>query len=260
MATMVLAHRGFSGVYPENTMLAFEKALEAGAHGLELDVQLTQDGIPVVFHDEDLQRVTGVSGLLSQHSWQQLQELEVGSFFDPPFRGEQIPSLQEVLQLAKDRDIFLNIELKNGIYPYPGLVEKVVELVREFKRVDGTIVSSFHHPSLLQIKRLDKEMKIGLLYFARLFRPQDYASLMGADSLHPYYLGVDSHLVQEVQENNLLLIPYLVNKKEEMKSLLEWGVDAIITDYPDLLWQVLEDDGQNSPAREDNNKNSPCLP
>lgn len=220
-------------------MLAFQKAIDAGAHGLEIDVQLSRDGVPVVFHDEQLTRVTGVSGLLSQYTLKELQALDVGSFFDSSWKGEKIPTLYEVFAWARDQDIFLNIELKNGIIPYPGLEKKVVEGIRDYQLFHQTIISSFNHPSLLHAKQIDSQIHIGLLFIARLYRPEEYACTLGASALHPYYLGVDRQMVEDAKEKNLSLHPFTVNEKSEMKKLVAMGVDAIITDYPDRLSQVL---------------------
>lgn len=239
MKTKIFGHRGFSGKFPENTMLAFEESIQAGAHGLEIDVQLSRDNHLVVFHDESLQRVTGIIGYLKDYSLNELQEMDVGSHFHPSFKGLKMPSLKEVLILAKERNLWLNIELKNGILPCPGLEEQVVKEVEEIGLKENVILSSFNHYSLLTIKNLDPTFKTGILYFARMVRPSDYALSLGASALNPYYLGVDKQLIEEAKKSGLAIYTYTVNQIEDMRRLVHLGVHSIITDHPDKLASVL---------------------
>ncbi len=220
-------------------MLAFEEAVKAGAHGLELDVQLSKDERLVVFHDERLDRITSVKGLLKDHTFRELKEMDVGSFFKPEFQGLRMPSLKEVLHLVKQEDLFLNIELKNGILPYPGLEEKVIKEVEEFGLRERVVISTFNHQSLLKISNLNSSIKTGVLYFARMVHPASYALSIGASSLHPYYLAMDNHLIKDAREKGLSIITYPVNQLEDMKRMLAYKVDAVITDYPDRLASLL---------------------
>lgn len=242
MDLKILAHRGFSSSYPENTMLAFEEAVKAGAHGLELDVQLCKDDRLVVFHDERLDRITNVKGLVKDYTLKELREMDVGSHFNPEFKGLRMPSLEEVLHLVKQEDLFLNIELKNGILPYPGLEEKVIKEIEEFGLREQVVISTFNHQSLLKISKIDSSIKTGVLYFARMVHPASYALSIGASSLHPYYLAIDDHLLEDVREKGLSIITYPVNQLEDMKRMLAYKVDAVITDYPDRLAYLLEEE------------------
>lgn len=242
MKTKILGHRGFSSHFPENTMLSFEEAIHAGAHGLEVDVQMSRDGILVIFHDETLERTARLKGTIKDYTFKELQKMDVGSYLDPSFKDLKIPSLLEVLNLVKERDLLLNIELKNGIIPYPTLEENILKEVEEIGLKERVILSSFNHHSLLKISQLDSTFKTGILYFAHMVRPCDYALSIGASALHPYYLGINSHLLEEAKKNGLTVNTYVVNEIEDMRRLVHLGVDGMITDYPDRLADILNEE------------------
>ncbi len=239
MPTTIIAHRGFSSLYPENTMLAFRQALEVGATGLECDIQLSRDGHPVIFHDENLYRITGQRGLIKDLSWNELAEMDAGRHRGEEFRGEVIPSLSDLLKLTQDREILLNLELKNGVIPYPHLEKIVVKMVEEFGLTQQVIISSFNHPSLLTVKELNPEIKTALLYFARLYRPWNYAAQLQVDGLHPFWMGVDQPLIKGAHRQGLFLNTFTVNSPQDMKRFLKYGVDGIVTDFPDRLAAII---------------------
>ena len=126
--TKNFAHRGFSGKYPENTMLAFEKAIEAGADGIENDVHLTKDGVPVIIHDELVDRTTNGKGYVKDYTYEELSKLDASYIF-PEYGVLHIPTLREYMELVKDKDIITNIELKTGVFEYPGIEEKVYAIL-----------------------------------------------------------------------------------------------------------------------------------
>lgn len=168
----ILAHRGFSGKYPENTMLAFRQAIAAGAEGVEFDVQLTKDGVPVILHDESLLRTGGLDALIRDLTYEEAARLDLAG----PYRGQvepqPLPTLEEYFQLVKDLDFLTNIELKTSIFEYPGIEEKVIALIRAYGLSDRVILSSFNHYSLLRVKALAPELPCGILYECRIAEPQ----------------------------------------------------------------------------------------
>ncbi|MFD1426751.1 glycerophosphoryl diester phosphodiesterase [Kroppenstedtia sanguinis] len=235
----IFAHRGFSSVAPENTMAAFREAAQAGADGLELDVHLTKDGEVVVIHDETVNRTTDGEGKVRKLTLEELRRLDAGSRFAKEFAGEKIPLLHEVLELVADRNLWLNIELKNNKFPYPGLEEKVLELISQYDLAQKTVFSSFNHYSLRRIKEKQPDADIALLYMAHLIEPWNYAAWMGATSLHPYWPTVTEELVQGCREQGLSLRPFTVNQARMMDRLIQLDVDAIITDKVDRLAGLL---------------------
>ncbi|CAM4108342.1 glycerophosphodiester phosphodiesterase [Paenibacillus alkaliterrae] len=240
------AHRGASGYCPENTLAAFSKALELGATGIETDVQLTRDGQVVIIHDESLLRTTGLNQLIKDTDLTELGTLDAGSWFSPEYKAERIPALEQLLKLIKHTDTILNIELKNGIMPYPGLEQKVIELVRACQMTDRVIISSFNHYSLVQCKQAAPEIRTGILYMERLYRPWEYAKTVQADALHAYKLAVTPEWTAEAAAHGIACHPFTVNDTDEMKQLARAGAAGIITDYPDRLAEVLAGRGADT--------------
>jgi glycerophosphoryl diester phosphodiesterase len=159
----IFGHRGFSGKYPENTLLAFEKAIEAGADGIELDVHLTKDGEMVIHHDELLDRTTDGQGLIGSYTLAELKKLDASAGFKGVYGKQEIPTLREYFDLIKNSDIMTNIELKTGVDTYPGIEEKVLGLIDEYGYRDRIIISSFNHYSVMRMKAMAPDMIYGFL-------------------------------------------------------------------------------------------------
>ncbi|ARU61943.1 hypothetical protein CBW65_13565 [Tumebacillus avium] len=232
-----LAHRGASGHAPENTLAAFRLARQMGADGFEFDVQVTKDGVPVVIHDEALVRTTGASGYVFDYTFEEIRRLDAGSWYGEQFRGEKIPSLEEVF--AEFGDLVLNVELKNSYYAMPQLEEKTIGLIRKYKLEQQVIVSSFHHMSMQELHRLAPDLKTGLLYDCVLVDAVAYAKRLGASALHPFFGTVKPDLVAEAHAAGLMVNVWTVNDEMHMRLCAQAGVDAIITNYPDRLRTVL---------------------
>lgn len=236
------AHRGASGYFPENTMLAFEKALPMGATGIETDVQMTKDGVLVLIHDETLDRTTNVTGFVKDYTYKELLKIDAGSHFSSEFKNVKIPALDELIQFAKDKNLQLNLELKNNIIQYPKIEEKVLDMIEKYKIKDRIIISSFNHYSMVKVKEIDKETKVGLLYSATLYHPENYGKALGVEALHPLYFAVDSEeIIQGIKAAGLMINPYTIDDEGDMRRFIDYGVDGIITDYPDKLSKLLHD-------------------
>jgi len=236
------AHRGASGYFPENTMLAFQEGVKMGATGLETDVQMTKDGVLILIHDETLNRTTNGKGFVKDYTYQEIAELDAGSWYKRSFRGEKIPTLRELLEFVKDKNIMLNLELKNTLIPYHGMEELVLQLIKEYKVEKKIIISSFNHYSIVKVKKLNNKIKTAILYTEGLFHPERYAKYVGANAIHPYYLAINEEIVKEVKKEKILINPFTVNKEEDMLNLIKMGVDGIITNYPDILHKLLSTD------------------
>ncbi|MDR6224854.1 glycerophosphodiester phosphodiesterase [Desmospora profundinema] len=229
--TKVLAHRGYSSQAPENTMAAFRLAAEADADGLELDVHLTKDGEVVVIHDETVKRTTGKKGRIRDLTLEEIRRLDAGSWFSESFNGEPIPTLDEVLSLAADKGLWLNIELKNNKIRYPGLEQAVLERLDRYGMAGRTVLSSFNHYSLRTVHELRPDIDTAILYMADLVEPWHYARHVGASSIHPYWPTARDEVVRGCHKAGLPVRPFTVNRQEEMRRLLHVSVEAIITDY-----------------------------
>lgn len=240
MKTLNIAHRGFSGMYPENTMLAFREAMKAGCHGIETDVQMSKDGVLVICHDELLDRTSNGTGLLKDYTYDELLNFDFGIKFSPEFQGEKIPTLEELLQFAKENHIFLNLELKNGLFPYNGIEKKVIELIYKYDFKDSVILSSFNHFSMIKCKDIDSSIKTGLLYEGTFVDIEKYCKNIGADALHPQYFSLlDAELTKKIQDEGIMINTYTVNHEIHMEALLDLKVNAIITNYPDKLSKIM---------------------
>jgi len=233
--TRIFAHRGSSKAAPENTMAAFQKALEEKAEGLEIDVHLTRDGEMVVLHDEWVDRTTDGSGWVRDFALEELKRLDNGRWFSSRFEGQRIPTLDEVLEWILDTGLHLNIELKNNRVPYPGMEEEVIRLVERFAMEERVIISSFHHDSLMHVRKFRPKWRIGLLYDSAMSEPWLYAKRMGADAIHPHYSVVDDEAVRLCHDHGIHVRPYTVDDPALMERFLMLQVDAIITNVPDRL-------------------------
>lgn len=241
MKTLNIAHRGFSGMYPENTMLAFREAMKAGCNGIETDVQMSKDGVLVICHDELLDRTSNGTGLLKDYTYDELLNFDFGIKFSSKFEGEKIPTLDELLQFAKENHIFLNLELKNGLFSYDGMEKKIIDLIYKYDFKDSVILSSFNHFSMIKCKEIDSSIKTGLLYEGTFVDIEKYCKNIGADALHPQYFSLlDAELTKKIQAEDIMINTYTVNHEIHMEALLDLKVDAIITNYPDKLFRVIE--------------------
>lgn len=238
---IIFAHRGASGTRPENTMAAFRRAIELGGTGIETDVQLSADGEPVLIHDETLSRTASAPGWVGDTSYEELRGLDAGSWFHPEFMGERIPHLNELLKLAREWNIVVNIELKNTVRAYEGLEAKVIDAVREYGMERQVIFSSFNHYSLALCKKSAPEIRTGILYAEGLYRPWEYAKTLGADALHAYDPAVRADWVSEARAAGADYHPFTVNEEGRLRELLGMGVAGIITDYPDRVVRLLNE-------------------
>ncbi|KHO62245.1 MULTISPECIES: glycerophosphodiester phosphodiesterase [Thermoanaerobacter] len=240
MKPLVIAHRGDSRNAPENTLASFKRALEMGADGIELDVQLTKDGQLVVIHDERVDRTTDGIGFVKDFTLKELKRLDAGIKFDKKFAGERIPTLYEVFELIGHKNFIVNIEIKSGIVLYPGIEEKLIKAIEDYDFEDRIVISSFNHYSLRDVKRMAPEFKIGLLYQCGLVEPWHMAIRMEAYSLHPFYFNIIPELVEGCKKNNIKLFPWTVDRKEDMEMMIKAGVDGIITNDPETLINLLK--------------------
>ena len=230
--TKNFAHRGFSARYPENTMLAFQKALDVQCDGIEFDVHLTRDGKIVIIHDERLERTTNGHGFIKDTDYAELHRLDAG-------KGEPIPTLDDYFDLVEKTSILTNIELKNGVFRYEGMEEQVIEKIRRHKLEDRIIFSSFNHYSMLRCKKLAPEICCGFLVGSWIIDVGAYAKKHGMENIHPEFCSLTDEAIAEIKSQGIAIYTYTVDAPQDMKRLASLGVDAIITDDPQLLRKTL---------------------
>ena len=235
-------HRGAPKAAPENTLAAFEKAREAGADGVELDVMLSADGEVVVLHDFRVERTTDGQGRAGTLTLSELKALDAGSWFGPQFGGERIPTLREVFEWA-GKDILLNIELKSVSPRSDGLEAKVVDIVREYGLQRRVLLSSFNPLVLRRVKQMAPDLNTGLLYAGDLplyLRRAWLRPLARPDALHPQYeLVTETYLVWGRRRGYRVNV-WAPDKVPDLRRLIAQQVDIIITNSVDVLASLLE--------------------
>lgn len=232
MKTQIIAHRGASKQAPENTFPAFNLAYEFGADGIETDVQLTKDDVPVLIHDEQLHRTTNGFGFIKDYTWTQLQDLDAGSWFSYQYSGTKIMSLEELLLWIQHKELFLNIELKNNKINYRHLEEIVYEMVNHFQLQQRTTLSTFNPKSIIRLKKINTNMELALLTSKRKRGLVSYVQSIGASALHIKYRLLTSMLVKQCKDMQLPVRVYTVNKMTHMQKCYLLRCDGIFTDVP----------------------------
>lgn len=231
--TEIWGHRGAPAYAPENTLPSFELALEHGVDGVEFDVQRSADGVLVVVHDESISRTSNGVGRVPDLTFEELRRCDFSNGF-VGFRNTRIPTLHEALDLLGPAGVGINIELKNGIEPYPGMEIEVLDLVQELDLLDRVVISSFNHVNLANLRGKVPPANLGLLYTAQVFDPWRYAQYFGAGAIHPYHKVLDQpEFMWLCHEAGIKVNTWTVDEDADVARLTELGVDAIITNFPD---------------------------
>jgi glycerophosphoryl diester phosphodiesterase len=237
---IIFAHRGASAHAPENTLAAFELALEMQADGIELDVKLSADEKVVVHHDPTLDRTTDGTGRIQKFSLAELKKLDAGSFFSEKYRGERIPSLDEVFEAVGKRT-FINVELTNYKTPGDHLVEAVCILIKKHNMQKRVLFSSFLASNLSKAGSYLPEVPRGLLALPKILGTwaRSFGFSFGKyQALHPFVKDVTQQEVARVHRLYRRVHVWTVNDERDMRRLFNWGVDGIFTDDPQLARRV----------------------
>lgn len=232
--TQIIAHRGDKAHYPENTLLAFRQAILAGADGLETDVHLTLDGAMVIIHDETVARTTNGSGLVGQQTLAQLRALDAGSWFAPTFKGQQIPTLQEVLTLLDDLQFtgLFNLELKTDKVDYPGIEAQVVALLTAAPRAYTIVLSSFNQATLKKVHALAPQLKLASLFEVPWWTTIQLLRHHWAAGWHPDIRWLPWY--QFLLPKKVILRPWTVANEKQLRYCLQHHVAGLFTDDPQL--------------------------
>lgn len=230
----VIAHRGASGSAPENTLVAFSRAADLGAKAIELDANITSDGIVVIVHDESVDRCSDGTGMVREKTFAQIRKLDAGKWFGSKFSGERIPTLKEAIDLIIKRDLFLNLEIK----PSPGCeretARKIAYDVNEYWPIGAPIiVSSFSSVSLDVFHQASPHIPCGALYDEV---PENWRQLLlhnDCVSFHMHYSAAKPEVVGEIKSAGYFVLAYTVDDPEIAKNLYAIGVDSIFTNFPE---------------------------
>ena len=242
---LVLAHRGANKVAPQNTLPAFQKAIDFNADGLETDVHLCMDGHIVICHNYTIDETSNGTGRVDEMTLSQLKGFDFGSYFGDEFKGVSLPTLPELLDLTKSMKL-INIEIKPPQKDCD-LVKKVVEAIHEYGIVENSIVSCFDPECIRLVKEFDKNVKTGLLYEDNelgneimTFGVAKFCKQLNADAAHPHRKLITHKEVIELHNLGIAVNPWTVNKEDEIIKFVNWGCDALISDVPDYCLKVLE--------------------
>ncbi|MFZ0242200.1 MAG: glycerophosphodiester phosphodiesterase family protein [Desulfobacterales bacterium] len=239
MPPVVIAHRGYRKRFPENTLAAFAAAFDSGAPMVELDVALTRDRRAVVLHDDTLERTTDGRGQVCDFTLAELKRLDAGSWFDPRFAGERLPSLDEALDLCAARGM-VNIEIKAAAFeagrPADAIEEQVLRAVAQRGMGARAVISSFDTRFLDRICERPAAPAIGLLTEVRpTADPLRLCQRLRAFSWHPEYHSLTAEKVRDMHAAGIRVLPYTVNRPADFRRLLQMGVDGVFSDDPPLL-------------------------
>ncbi len=236
---IVVAHRGASGIAPENTLSSFAEAIRSGAHFIEMDVQVTADGIPIVFHDKGLSRTTNGSGFASKLTYEELQQFDSGNWFSEKFTGEKIPTLEDVLESVQNK-ILVNIELKNlGTNPLPH-IEKIIKIIENFNYSDKVVISSFYYDQLKIVKKIKSTIPTAIIRLPKdRLLPSEIAKQFPFEGLVCNIEELNNEIVDDAHQIGLFLGIYTVNNPSELEYVLKFDIKAIVTNFPEQIITLL---------------------
>lgn len=233
----IIGHRGASAYAPENTLVAFEKAVALGCHSIEFDVMCSADGEPFIIHDDKLKRTTNGKGEVGKVEADYLRSLDAGSWFSKQYKGELIPHFKDVIRWLVQSGVKANIEIK----PFPGTAEQtttaVLGVLNGYWPMDKPLplISSFEWDALVLCRTLAPEMPLGLLLHEWDEQWLSKAKQLDCYSIHFNRKILTAERVKQVKEQGFIVCSYTVNRKRLANKLFKWGVDAVFSDYPDLL-------------------------
>jgi glycerophosphoryl diester phosphodiesterase len=233
-----IAHRGASGEYPENTRLAFLKAIEARTDIIELDCQMTRDGHVVIFHDESLMRTAGVRGTVKNRTLEQLKTLDVGQWKNRSYRGERILTLEEALEtIGGKADLCLEIKSYPG--SAPGIELKILFTLSHYDYLDRTILSSFDYRCLARVRDLAPEASVGVIFGSNVKEnPFDAVKNLGATSIHVQKELASRNFLEQAWEEGLDVHVWTVNAVRDLEAFAAMGVQGLVSDFPGRLWKI----------------------
>lgn len=238
----VIGHRGAKAYAPENTLSSIHTAADLGIEWVEIDVKLTSDGEAIIFHDEDLGRTTGASGLVAETSFKDIRELDAGSWMGDSFIGEKIPTLEEAIDAILSRNMGVNIEIK----PCPGREVETAEIALDVATrcwpddLPPPLISSFQHVSLETSMHMIESWPRGFLMSEHLSNWQEMVEYLDAATINVNGNKVSREEVEEYMELQKPILAYTINDPQKARQLLQWGIDSFFSDTPDVIREAVE--------------------
>ncbi|MCE9499002.1 MAG: glycerophosphodiester phosphodiesterase [Leptospira sp.] len=244
----VIAHRGYSGHYPENTLLSFQRAIDVGSDMIEFDITVTSDFVPIVIHDDKLNRTTNGKGKVRSVHYKTISSLDAGSWFDRDYRGEKIPLLQEVLEFTAKKNIALNIEIKPEAHDKrvsdKNIESQILPHLRQYRLIDRVIISSFSPSVLQRMRKLSETIPLAFLFEKKtkeVTDPFEFCRELSINVLNvPKNLGKKNFII-DAHNKNIEVNIYTVNSEKEMRDVIECEPDGIFTNFPERLQKLLSE-------------------
>jgi glycerophosphoryl diester phosphodiesterase len=231
---MNLAHRGASSYAPENTLAAFYKAIEVGANGIETDIKVTKDGKLFLFHDDLLDRTTNGKGSPIEKGWDQLENLDAGSWYSSKYKGEKLVTLEQFLYFFGSKDLIFALELKDRLIEH-----KVLEFIQHYDLFDQTTITSFDFKNLIEVRKLDTNIKIGYLIPKIDLATIEKFKNIGGNQICPQARHLTKDDVQLAREYQLEVRAWGVANEKLMCHAFECGVDGMTVNFPDKLANLI---------------------
>lgn len=230
------AHRGASAYAPENTMSSFKKAFQLGSNGIELDLQKTKDGKLVIFHDKEIDKKSNGTGKISDYTYNELLELDFGSWFGKEFKNEKIVLFEDFMQSVSDKNLILAIELKEE-----EIEKDTLEIINKYYNKDNIFITSFIYNALLNVRKFDNNIKIGWLIKDDINKRNvsELVKISGNQICPPANL-VSKEGIKLARENGLSVRLWGVSNEEIMERVYKFDIDGMTVNFPDKLKRLME--------------------
>ena len=230
------AHRGASAYAPENTMSAFKKAFQIGANGIELDLQRTKDGKIIIFHDDKIDKKSNGTGKISDYTYKELLEFDFGSWFSKEFENERIVLFDDFMKEVSEKNLILAIELKEE-----GIEKETLEIINEYYNKDNIFITSFIYNALLNVRKLDKNKKIGW----RIKEDKNQKNILELTKISGNQVCPPANLVSKegiklARENELSVRLWGISNEEIMQEAYNLDIDGMTVNFPDKLNKLIE--------------------
>jgi glycerophosphoryl diester phosphodiesterase len=217
--------------------------VEVGCEGIEFDVHFSKDKQIVIVHDESIDRTSNQTGLVKDLTYDELCRADFSYKFSKEVGFQKIPTLREYCEFAKDKDIVTNIEIKNGVYEYPGIEQAVYDLISEYGLKDRMVISSFNHYSVKRMKQIDPSIRCGFLSETWIVKPGGYVKENGVECYHPIFRMLNEEIVEDLRKHDIAINTWTVNEPDDIEEMIRIGVDGIIGNYPDRVARLLREKG-----------------
>jgi glycerophosphoryl diester phosphodiesterase len=239
---VVWGHRGAKAYAPMNTLPSFQLALDQGAHGIELDVHRSKDGYPVILHDFTVDSTTNGTGRITDMTLAEIKELDAGSYFGEAYKGVQIPTLDEVFELV-GHQMIVNVEIKSESVNTDGVEQVVADCIQRHNMAARVVVSSFNPLTLKRFRQIMPHIALGYLHQTG-YEPDGYGTEAAitrgeCEAWHPNQTMVDAEYMQQAKQSNRKVNVWTVNDPQRARELRDLGVDALITDAPDVILKAI---------------------